>query len=315
MKRIIGLILLLTLGTSLLFALTSCDVKIAINYKDADKYTAGERSFTSQELDGIEEIELEWIEGDAEISYHDEDFISVKETTSRTPDEHELLHTYFDGHTLHIKYAESGTWNIKHLSKSLKVMLPRGLVIDKLELDTVSANAKLLALEADECDVATVSGDILFSDGTYSDITASITSGKLEIEGSSVKRSIEAELVSGDADIAPVGALLNIDVSSVSGKIELNCERADDIELESTSGNVRAELGALALDLNISTVSGNARLIIPEDSSFSLEFDTVSGSFDCEIPTTKNGDRYIAGKGEHNIEVETTSGNLKLEKK
>lgn len=119
----------------------------------------------------------------------------------------------------------------------------------------------------------------------------------------------------------PAGAQLS--AAGVSGDIEVTGLRGRQT-LSSVSGNLRWQ-GTCGKEcrLHANTVSGDIRLGMAPQSSFGLEYGSVSGSFKDELATTvleRGGGpaghvRAQYGKGEGQVTCNTVSGDLALERK
>ncbi len=311
MKRFLTFSFTLALIFSFVLTLSSCSINISLNYKDADKYKTGKTSLNPTE-NVVEGFEIEWINGDVEISYYDGSEITLEESSSRSLEEHELVHYYFDGDILHIKYAKSGTWQLNKLTKTLRIKIPKEFKSYDFEINSESADIVFDNISASEIEIETASGNTKIDGGNYKEISISSVSGELSIKDAAISNLLYAELVSGAANVKLSSPILNADIQTVSGKIKLISERVSDLELETTSGSIDARLNAIGPDTKFESVSGNIGLTLKKNTSFSLEFDTVSGKFDSDIATTKKGDTYIAGDGYPEIEVETVSGKLDI---
>jgi len=256
-------------------------------YDDAGKYTPGGAALTST----VNNLDIDWISGEIEIIYHEEETIVFSETSNRQEDEHLTMRYWLDGDTLRIKFAESGSWNFNDLHKTLTVMLPDNLVLDELEIDTVSADLKAHRIAAKRVDMDTVSGWI-------------------DIEEAEVSRSFNADTASGDIAAMFTGALSELEIDTVSGKTQISVEELGEFELNSSSGAISLSAANAPSSGEIGTVSGDVELILPETAEFTVEINTVSGEFDSEFSLTKKGDRYSCGSGKCRYEVETTSGDI-----
>ena len=119
----------------------------------------------------------------------------------------------------------------------------------------------------------------------------------------------------------PAGAQLS--AAGVSGDIAVSGLRGHQT-LNSVSGNLRWQ-GTCGKECRLSanTVSGDIRLGLSPQSSFGLEYGSVSGSFKDELATTvlERGSgpaghvRAQYGKGEGQIACNSVSGDLALERK
>lgn len=125
-------------------------------------------------------------------------------------------------------------------------------------------------------------------------------------------RELDIETVSGSA--AALGDYDSVDAETVSG--DVNFEGYFRIgSFEGASGNLELHLTKQAAELDVDTVSGRTRLVLPEDTTgFSVDRESVSGrvevngfSFD-----SVGSDRW--GDGSMDIRLESVSGNLVIER-
>lgn len=65
--------------------------------------------------------------------------------------------------------------------------------------------------------------------------------------------------------------------------------------------------------IDMSTVSGAVTLILPEDTSMTLRFNTVSGKLSSELPGETDGKNSVFGDGACECSVDTTSGDLRIQ--
>ena len=223
----------------------------------------------------IEKIEVEWLAGNVEIFAGDSEFV-FREASTRELDQKDQMTYQVKDETLKIKF-----WGDKHTrnnrednSKLLILTIPSGL-LDKLNVDTVSADVSLNSLEVNKLEVDTVSGNVMLS-------------GLSALE-------LDVQTVSGDiADI-----------------YQLN---AQEIEAETASGDIHLELThSTPSEVKLTTISGDAMLDLLETMGFSLEFKTISGDLNTgEFQLSIHDKKYVSGDGSCEIEVETTSGDLML---
>lgn len=225
---------------------------------------------------GIKNVEIEWISGKVEISAGSGDSIEFTEFCSQTLENEEKLVYSVKGDTLLIRVWRQRTGiqigSFGH-SKDLVVTIPSSLASDMGSLD-----------------VSAVSADVRVDGITTEDADFETISGRISLGGMTAD-SVETSSTSGDIELN--GTFGDIQSNSVSGKIEIRDTDCPD----------RVE---------ISTVSGNATLVIPENDGFSVKFDKVSGDFVCEFPitTSHNGGTYKDGGARFNMS--TVSGDLKI---
>lgn len=218
------------------------------------------------------------------------------------------------GKHLEVKVRRKGSafsFNIFGSNMKLDVTIPKSFS-DKLSLSSTSGEINMVIddKELTELTASTTSGDI------YCKIKSA------EMNGSSTSGSVTFITEAG-----------NMDVGTTSGNV--NCTtQAGDIHAGSTSGDVTCKTDAG--DINASTVSGGVEifcndfdkivadttsggveLTVSKDSSFKINFDSVSGSLDSNLPLSvkSSGKRHFEGtygSGEGVIDVDTTSGSCDL---
>lgn len=269
MKLILVLLLILAMCFGVMH---SCDLPLSLSsyrYENADRYTAGECTL----YDDVQRIEIDWISGNVTVQYHDEDYIAVSETASRTLDKDNLLHYWLDGDTLRIRFAKSGRFPSASLrDKDLILLLPRNTALRDLSAETISADIFLQDITADHFDLESVSGSITVS-------------------------------AAGNA-----GAL---DIETTSGTISAAAESFRSIDLDSTSGDITVEADALGGESGLESTSGDIELYLADDS-FTARISTLSGRFESDFPYNKADGDYICGSGGPEIDIETVSGNVSV---
>ncbi len=260
--------------------MTGCNVSnvlgSAYHYENASSYTMG----SAELAESIDEIEISWVSGSVTVQYHDGDAVLISETSDAELTEDTSLYYRVHDKKLTIQYAKSGIFSTFDFGKDLTLSLPKKLTEEggaeipyRLSLNTVSADVKILDVAVSECDLENVSGNI----------TASFR-GDMTV--------LQIETVSGNANIA-VDAVSEIDAESVSGSISV--------------------MGGRIKGGDFETVSGDVLIMLPPNSDYALDFESVSGNaevlgFSCEIQE----DRYIVGSGASRYDVETVSGNVRV---
>ncbi len=194
-----------------------------------------------------------------------------------------------DSHKLSLKVEaskKSGGWfswgNDTHMkATTLHVMVPSAAAVD---VDVVSANARLTELKGGKISVDSVSG-------------------RIEITVDSP--AVDVDTVSGDVRLA--GNMTRIDVDSVSGDVQAG-RIGDHGKLESVSGDIRVAGGPFER-LNASTVSGDLDIRGGVTASGKISVDSMSGDVNLTLP------RSVAARinastfsGDINSDVGKTSG-------
>lgn len=115
--------------------------------------------------------------------------------------------------------------------------------------------------------------------------------------------------ISSDINITSIKGN-SLKVNAVSGNLEVIDTNFKDVELDGVSGDIKAEFLMIPESLDISSVSGNIKLSLPENPGFNVEYKTVSGSFNSEFTLETKDKNHIYKNGSADIEISTVSGNL-----
>lgn len=222
--------------------------------------------------DTVSRIEVEWVSGEVNVATHSDKDVTFFEESSTLLKDSTSLYYWLEGTTLHIKFCRSGIRSLNNLKKDLTLLIPEELSLREIEVESVSGGISISGIDADEIKAEAVSGGISLD---------SCASGEVNVE-----------TVSGNAEI-----------SSVEGY---------SFDIETVSGAVSFSSGSAPRELDIETVSGQIVLYLPEDSDFTMDFDTVSGAFSSELEYKNDGKRYIFGMGMGDYSIDTTSGNVEI---
>ena len=237
-------------------------------------YTGGEIRVPAEDITALS---IDWVAGDVKIMVTDGEEIVVTEHADHGIPEEYALQLEADN-TLRIRYSND-VWGIDMPEKDLTVLLPRTVAenLTAVDLSGVSANFAVGKL--------TVRDDFSFD----------TTSGKLEMQSMNAPQA-------------------KADVSSVSGKVELDGSFRE-VKAGSTSGEIDLMLRNAPAAVEVSTVSGEVDVELPAGTGFTLDYSTVSGELEYDFPLTKSKDgKYVCGDGACRIEVGTTSGSLSVER-
>ncbi|MGN0715114.1 MAG: DUF4097 family beta strand repeat-containing protein [Anaerovoracaceae bacterium] len=238
------------------------------DYADAETYTVGGGSADA----AVKNLEIEWLSGKVNVTVSESDSILLEETANKELPDDLIMRWKQDGDTLRVKFCNVGTWQTNGLEKELTVTIPKGLELDVLEIETVSADISAPQIKAD---------------------------------------AVDCETVSGDVEIA-VNRVNLLQAETVSGSIIATAEEFQETELDTTSGEIRLNLARVSGDCEIGTVSGHVTLAVPGRSDFAVRYDTVSGEMESEISLKKDGDEFLCGSGKHTFRIDTTSGSLTI---
>ena len=237
-------------------------------------YTGGEIRVPAE---SITALSIDWVAGDVKIMVTDGEEIVVTEHVDRGIPEEYALCVEADN-TLRIRYSND-VWGIDMPEKDLTVLLPR----------TVAENLTAVDLSGVSADFAV--GKLTVRDAFSFDTT----SGKLEMQSMNAPQA-------------------KATVSSVSGNVELDGSFRE-VKAGSTSGEIDLMLRNAPAAVEVSTVSGEVDVELPAGTGFTLDYSTVSGELECDFPLTKSVDgKYVCGDGACRMEVGTTSGSLSVER-
>ncbi len=182
----------------------------------------------------------------------------------------------------------------------------------KINAISTSGEIHLSVLEADEVDVSTTSGDIWIEKADAL-VSCSSTSGEIEVSGGTGNREISS--TSGDVWVKELSG--SISVSTSSGEINISGDRGCG-SMGSTSGDVYLSLAEISGDIFVDTSSGEVTMELPKEASLEFEAGTTSGEintfFDDVLNFSKRGDHAegTVGSGEREMEITTTSGDIRI---
>lgn len=166
-------------------------------------------------------------------------------------------------------------------------------------------------------DANTASGNITTT-ATEGDLTINTASGDIEINGAQATH-VRVDVASGEVRAHGIHAQ-DIHLESASGNIKVTDASAPDLKAESASGNVRVELNGTVRNVEVSTASGNAEIIVPAGFGGEVEMDTSSGDIDVDFPISitrqrRNYLRGTIGTGDAHVSMSAASGNVRLLKR
>lgn len=288
------------------------------NHPNAIVIEDGSKEF---EVDGIDAIDVDWISGSATVIPYDGDTIKVTESSRvAIPDNQRMSYEILNGR-LSIYFSPPKTSFISNaVDKDLDVLVPQDMKLSHLEVDGASSNQTVKDINTLDLDVESLSGWIEVK-GDYDQADVDSTSGEITVDGAFGELQIET--LSGNTELTGKSDLLDVDSTSgtitVNGTFgQFNCEalsgeteltgKFDTLNVETTSGEI-VIAGPIG-QLDIESISGDVKLTLPEDSEFTLETETISGSIMLDFASKMHNDEYIVGNGEKLYRVETTSGDI-----
>lgn len=263
-----------------------------ISSDDIDDFAAGGGSVKADE---ISQIDIDWVAGKVDIILADTDTITFEETAPyELPDDYLMRYSINNG-KLEIDYTRQTNMRlVRNIPpKHLTLTLPRELVLDSVNIDTVSCDMYIEKLDAADIDIEGVSNAIIIDKLIATDVDISMISGRVDLKDAKAR---------------------SMNLSNVSGKIELKNSDVHDLSASTVSGSVYVEPGANVNDVDLDGVSGRLTIAIPELDGFEANYSKVSGELhtDFEVTISKNRARYKDGGASFNFS--TVSGGMYIEK-
>lgn len=249
---------------------------------------------TNLEFEEVTELNVRLIGGTVAVLATDENPSLVVSEVNGRP-----LQVDYAGGTLTIGYEMlTWEWLLDFLkpyddTAAVTVTVPANCPV---QLGVVSASALVSGLVSG-ASVKGVSGDITL-DGVTGDITANTVSG--ELQARDIDGAVRFNTVSGELTLAN-GSVSALRADSVSGRI------AADVTLESPG------------DVNVTTVSGEVALRLPDDTDARVKLKSVSGNVQTDFgslsvkkaPASRNVNGNV-GAGSSDVSVTTVSGPITL---
>lgn len=201
-------------------------------------------------------------------------------------------------------------------SSKLEIRVPRGV---ELEVSTVSAGLEFADLAGPRVTARTVSGDARLNNVRPERLELETVSGGVSLDaGGSLESAIKS--VSGNLEASGLSGRLRL--KSVSGNLDVSATAVEEVEVETLSGSVYARIVPEAASrLNLSSHSGDLRLVLPADTTMDFRASTFSGrihnEFGGEVMSGRGpGERmeFRSGAGNVRIEAQSFSGQVKLER-
>ena len=128
------------------------------------------------------------------------------------------------------------------------------------------------------------------------------------------KQIPELDLSSISADIFADGiAAEELTFSTTSGDFQAKALKSQNVAASTVSGNMNARFIDCPQQFCFDSTSGNCSMIIPQRSSLTVSYESVSGTFSDQFDGRRNDDgEYVIGQGKWNCNVTTVSGDLRI---
>lgn len=220
-------------------------------------------------------LELEWVAGS--ITIQPDEHVHSIHVTEYTPSgsDYETVMQQ-SGQTLKIKFSKE---SVKLSGFSINANVSKDLVI------TVPAD-----WNCNSIDIDAAAADVKIHDLKMNELDFDGASGKLILDNCDIVE-LDIDTASGDVDFS--GTLNELDFDAASARFD-------------------GEFHNIPQKLNLDAMSGDMTLVLPENSGFSLELDSMSGSFDSDFDFHTMGAHYECGDSSCKIKVSALSGDVEI---
>lgn len=247
-------------------------------YEDAESYQVGAGKAGPEE---IREIEIHWDAG-GKVNLIADDVAQIEfseESEEALKEEERMRYLIKDG-KLMIQY---------HGAVKLSGFFMKGLQTNKTLTVKIPAQ---LQQQLSQVEVESVEAPIYLNGIHPEKLVLSSTSGEI------VAEECQADYMVAD---------------SVSGKIQLKSD-FQSIQCSNVSGLIDVQTQTTPERMEMDTVEGDVRVSLPDQDGFIIDFETVSGEMDCQLPTTGNKTEFQYLDGGAVYRISTVSGNTTIAK-
>ena len=242
--------------------------------------------------DKIETIDIDYLSGDVILTESSSDAFIITETSGKELDDILKVHTWVDGSTLYVKYCASAKkLDINLLSKKLTIGVPKGTNLNNLKMHVSSGDVNAVC-SSKNIDIHCSSGEVHLDQKGKSDIiNAHTSSGRVELNIESADK---------------------VDVAVSSGKIKINAVEITEINSKTSSGDSVYTFTKAPVISNLKASSGDITINLPKDSDLSAELSTSSGDVSYDLAFAKDGKNYVCGSGANKLTAHTSSGDVEV---
>jgi len=195
----------------------------------------------------------------------------------------------------------------------VEILRSKDIVIG-INISRTTMDIYIPEITLEEFKINVVSGDVILEDIKAAETYLETVSGDIKVQDLMAEK-IRISSVSGDIIVQDYTG--NIDAGSIAGDISLiGGDDNEDLDAATVSGDISIEQDAVS-DMNIGSTSGDVKIRLPEDSQFYLDISTVSGDikYDFAINISSSGRRDLegtVGNGGDRIMISTVSGDVTI---
>ena len=202
----------------------------------------------------------------------------------------------------------------------IRVFLPEGFAgtLEEMKITTSSGDVTMEDLGAAKQSIKTVSGDVKGA-CSMGEVNIGTVSGDVVFEA--IEGDAQIHTVSGDITLCK--AVGKVNLSATSGDIDVEQLEGDGV-IRSTSGDVEVNIAKAGEKLEVSSMSGDAKVTLPEETSVQMTLNSASGDLStfCDhleteekVEYVRNGKRAVGTIGEEpffQLKVNTASGDIEV---
>ena len=282
-----------------------------------------EYTWDTEEIE-ISGLDIDWINGTVEVKVGSGNLIKITERpASGTLAEEDQLKLSSSGGVLKIQWDKRfrliSLGLFENRRKDLTVEIPRALAaaMTDLSCSNTSGNIQISGFTAENLSASSTSGAIDLSDLRLSEtLETDSTSGAISCSGVTAEVMIRANTASGSITLtnARTG---KAELNTVSGKIGYS-GKAEEFQGSSVSAAILGEFLTCPKKAELSSVSGLLTVALPDNSGFEAEYSSISGKFSSDFPVSGGegtSGRALYSSGTASFRFSTTSGNMQVLKK
>lgn len=258
-------------------------------------------------------VEVSNVQGTVTITAWDKNEVELVAELESSKDELEFEAT--DRHVRIEVDREKGNYGRDHEDATLTLRVPKGA---RLIVDTVSADIGVTGARGEQT-LESVSGEVR-TQAFDAAVKATSVSGDVTVTGNGGKAAVTTENVSGSSVVTGVRGSYRGEV--VSGEITASVAAANHLEVSSVSGeiDIQAELTPAAR-VEMGSVSGTVTLRIKPPVNAEFDIESFSGDIEnCFGQKPRDTSKYTPGSelnftqgsGGARVEIETLSGEITI---
>lgn len=130
-----------------------------------------------------------------------------------------------------------------------------------------------------------------------------------------VAENVSVESDSGNVAMLSAAAVRSLSVTTKSGKILVSGLVAEELDLTSQKGEIKVESPVLPAKSCIETKDGDIHLLLSPSASFALDFEEEKGKYVSDFDLNEQDGCLVLGDGDAKLNVKTKSGTLYLTEK